>query len=254
MDFAEYDCYISKTRFNEDGKPIAYWIHERDNGEIDQGQERERNWLIQKLQNNFSVCTIKRNANSGKWIFRSNVFLSSDGKGIRDLPKLQTKRKTFVSFYHKLDQDYRERFDNLFSDLVVAKSVKDGDIDSDNSDEYIKQLIQKEYLYDTTVLVVLLGSKTYCRKHVDWEVSGALNFKVGDHYAGLLLLKLPGYTGQLSERLQANVDSGYAILKNWTDDRVLLQQHIEDAFTNRKAMSGEHINKAIPQLQEDLCD
>ena len=58
------------------------------------------------------------------------------------------------------------------------------------SDDYVKQLIQKGYLYDTTVLVVLLGAKTKCRKHVDWEMSGALNRKVGDTYAGLLGLML----------------------------------------------------------------
>src|SRR5690606_31908749 len=95
--------------------------------------------------------------------------------------------------YHKEDQGYKEKFKNLFDDLIVHKSVEDGDIDSDNSDGYIKQFIQKDYLSDTTVLVVLIGPNTKHRKHIDWEMSGALNLKVGDRCAGILGLKLPSH-------------------------------------------------------------
>ncbi|MBN1234575.1 MAG: TIR domain-containing protein [Methanotrichaceae archaeon] len=30
-------------------------------------------------------------------------------------------------------------------------------------------MIHLKYIEDSSVLVVLVGPKTYCRKHVDWE-------------------------------------------------------------------------------------
>ena len=177
------------------------------------------------------------------------------------MPRNITKRKTFVSFYHKDDQEYREKFENLFSDLIVSKSVGDGDIDSDNSDEYIKQLIQKEYLSDTSVLVVLVGPKTKCRKHVDWEISAAINKKVGG-YSGLMGILLPTHpdynigkynSNNLPERLAANIKSGYAKLNNWTTDRAQLQNWLEEAFKS-KGDTDNLINKSIPQMEKDTCE
>ena len=50
------------------------------------------------------------------------------------------KHKVFVSYYHKDDQKYKNYIDNNFKDIMINKSVMDNDIDSDNSDEYIKRL------------------------------------------------------------------------------------------------------------------
>lgn len=152
-------------------------------------------------------------------------------------------------------------FENIFRDLIVSKSVEEGDIDSDNSDEYIKQLIQKDYLSDTTVLVVLIGPKTKCRKHVDWEISGALNYKVGDKYAGLLGIVLPTHpdfkknkvtSSNYPVRLNDNLGTGYAIVKDWTENRVLLQQYIEEAFSLRSTKAEQRINSR-KQMDNDEC-
>src|SRR5689334_15021077 len=64
---------------------------------------------------------------------------------------------------NKDDQIYKNKFQNLTWDLLFHKSVSSGDIDTDNSDEYIKRLIHHGYLTDTTVLVILIGPKTFCR-------------------------------------------------------------------------------------------
>ncbi len=198
-----------------------------------------------------------------KWV-RGNQFIYSNALFTWGmvLPRNISRRKTFVSYYHRDDQAYRERFENLFGDLLVSKSVEDGDIDSDNSDEYVKQLIQKDYLSDTTVLVVLVGPKTKCRKHVDWEIAGALNRKVGDNYAGLMGILLPGHPdfgsdkyhpSNIPKRLAANVKSGYAILRDWKDDRVKIQKWIEEAYDNRSE-SDKIVNKSIPQMEKDTCE
>ena len=77
------------------------------------------------------------------------------------------KRKVFVSYYHKDDQKYKNYIDNNFKDIMINKSVMDNDIDSDNSDEYIKRLIRENYISDSSVVVVLVGRNTKTRKHVD---------------------------------------------------------------------------------------
>ncbi|GIX40489.1 MAG: hypothetical protein KatS3mg129_0222 [Leptospiraceae bacterium] len=100
--------------------------------------------------------------------------------------KKDTRHKVFINYYHKEDEYYRNRFEELFGHLFINRSVKPGDIDTDVSTEYIKRLIQEDYISDISVLVVLVGSKTYCRKHVDWEISAALMKKVGG-YSGLFM-------------------------------------------------------------------
>ena len=172
-----------------------------------------------------------------------------------------TKRKTFISYYHE-DDYYRQQFKRLFDSIIVNKSVGEGDINEDNSDDYTKALIQKEFLYDTTVLVVLIGPKTRCRKHVDWEISGALDFKVGDHYAGLVGILLPNHPdyrkrnynpNSIPKRLAANLESGYAELHNWTTNTHIMERIINDTYHRRKSHSDMRANKSIPQMQINIC-
>lgn len=173
-----------------------------------------------------------------------------------------TKRKSFISYYHKDDEQKRIEFDNLTDDMIVNKSVKVGDIDSDNGTDYIKQLIQNGYLKDTTVLIVLVGPKTKWRKHVDWEISGALNYKIGDTYAGLIGLILPGHpdfgTGQatydlMPARLADNLKTGYAVVADWTEDRRIIQSSIEKAFDRRSSKKVDCSNSRI-QMQRNTCE
>lgn len=227
----------------------------------------DRNWLRQKIRNGKTFCKLSKNKN-GKYTILNDIIqydgyrdiISLGGQGATKLPQNITKRKTFLSYHHKRDQKYKIYFENLFGDLIVNKSVEDGDINSDISAEYIKQLIQKQYLYDTTVLVVLIGEKTKCRKHVDWEISGALNRKVGDHYAGLLGIVLPTHpdygkvakqknSENFPKRFWANYESGYAVLIDWTEDRVFLQNAIEKAFRQRNDSDKRRNN--IPQMQRN---
>ncbi|MFO7823966.1 MAG: TIR domain-containing protein [Cyclobacterium sp.] len=223
--------------------------------------EKNRSWMVQQVGLGKTFCSIKRN-NQGSW---GNIGdFSYDGSIFSwyKIPESLPRRKSFISFYHKDDQSYREKFENLFGDLLISKSVNDGDIDSDTSDGYIKQLIQNDYLSDTTVLVVLIGPKTKCRKHIDWEISGALNYKVGDSYSGLLGLKLPTHpdygTGKatynlLPARFADNFKSGYAIIRDWTDDRIKLQSYIELAFSCRTDKSDKRDNSRI-QMQKNTCE
>jgi hypothetical protein len=158
-----------------------------------------------------------------------------------------TKHKVFISYYHEDDQYYKNKFEELFGHLFINKSVKDGDIDSDLSTDYIKRLIQKGFLTDTSVLVVLIGPNTYKRKHVDWEISAALSKKVGG-YSGLLGLCLPEHTDYKKQqfstdviptRLVDNITSGYAKWYDWTTSEANIKKWIQDAFADRIVLADK---------------
>lgn len=260
MKWADY-C-ISKISFGENSKSISEAnVHADNDTTIGTGEIRNGNWLVQQAENGKTFCCITKTTD-GKW---KNIcdFIPEYGgfKWNATLPKVLTKRKSFISYYHKDDEDYRDQFEKLTDYLIVNKSVQENDIDSDNEDEYIKQLIQKGYLKDTTVLIVLIGKKTKCRKHVDWEISGALNFKVGNTYAGLLGLLLPNHPDYgtnkatynlMPARLADNFKSEYAVIRDWTEDNEKIQSYIELAFANRSTMEDERINSRA-QMKNDTC-
>jgi hypothetical protein len=159
------------------------------------------------------------------------------------LSEQKEKHKVFISYYHKDNEYYRTRFEQLFGHLFINKSVKADEIDTDVSTEYIKRLIQEDHISDASVLVVLVGSNTYGRKHVDWEISAALNKKLNG-YSGLLGLVLPTNPIARSSpklydpaliplRLHDNIKSGYAKLFDWTEDAATIEKYIDEAFKAR---------------------
>ena len=251
MKWADY-C-VSKLTLNNDGFIDSIIYYEDLGDRLGVELEQNRNWMVQQVAEGKTFCSITANE-SGKWNTIGNF--SFDGHIFRwfTIPKNITKRKTFISYYHYDDQQYKENFNNLFDDLIVHKSVEDGDIDSKNSDEYIKKLIEDGHLSDTTILVVLIGPNTKHRKHVDWEISGALNIKVGDKCAGILGLKLPSHpdygTGEhkysnLPERLSDNLKTNFAIIRDWTSDRIKMQEYLEEAFNKRTTHYDKRDNSRI---------
>jgi hypothetical protein len=167
----------------------------------------------------------------------------------------QPKHKVFLSFYHKDDQGYRDAFEKAYANTFINKSVPPGGIDSDNSAEYISRLIREDYLRDASVLIVLVGPNTKCRKHVDWEISAALNPRVGG-ISGLIGLVLPNnvsqnpngtwYATSIPDRLEDNRISGFAQIYQWSyyfNNPAGMVSIVQKAFDNRinlrsKAMNG----------------
>lgn len=174
------------------------------------------------------------------------------------------RHKVFISYYHKADQTYRDAFENVFGHLFISKSVKPGDITTDLSTDYIKRLILEGYITDASVVIVLIGAKTYCRKHVDWEISAGLDKKVGG-YSGLIGILLPDIplsaTNQyqydaIPARLADNAKTGYADMYTWawitaSEDRV--KTAIENAF-NARINKSYKIENDRPQLGRNLCE
>ncbi len=155
------------------------------------------------------------------------------------------KHKVFVSFYHKDDQGYKDAFEKAFGHLFINKSVQEGDINTDVSTEYIKRLIQSsDYLRDASVTIVLCGLNTKKRKHVDWEISGALDKKLSG-YSGLIGILLPEISlssegnysySDIPSRLADNVKTKYAKIYTWNwlcSDSNRVKEAIDDAFNQR---------------------
>lgn len=255
------DFCVSQVKWDESNtKIIEMMVHSDEGNSISSGTVRSRNWIIQKLGDSYTFCTINKNEKA-KWIKTSDLRVENSILKWNDvnLPLIQTHRKTFVSYYHEDDQFFKEEFIKMTSEIITNKSVEDGDINTDVSADYIKQLIQKGYLSDTTVLVVLIGNRTKHRKHVDWEISGALNYKIGEVYAGLLGLILPNHpdfnTGKatydlMPARLSDNFKSKYAVIKDYTTDRKKIQEYIELAFNNRSKLADHRVNSRV-QMQRN---
>jgi len=170
------------------------------------------------------------------------------------------KHKVFISFHSK-DMAYKEDFIKRFGHLFISKSVDEGDIDEDHSPEYVKRLINEGYIDDASVVIVLIGEKTYCRKHVDWEIYGGLSVKVGGR-AGLLGICLPSsadYPGlsyqsnRTPARFVDNQKSGYAKYYDWTEDESVIERRIEEAFQARLDKADQAVNGRL-QLQNNLCN
>lgn len=170
-----------------------------------------------------------------------------------------TRRKVFISYYHNDDQAYKNWFVQNFGNLFINKSVELGDISTDVSADYIKYLIQSDdFLADASVLVVLCGPNTWGRKHVDWEISGALSSKVGG-CSGVMGILLPTYQllangnyqyENIPPRLADNIKTGYADMYTW-NYACASAQSISDAIeaTFRKRAQTNLIDNSRLQMQ-----
>ena len=157
------------------------------------------------------------------------------------------RHNVFVSYYHRDDQEYRELFEDMFSDyydIMVSKSVEIGDIDPYFKTETIRQKIRDEYLRDSTVTVVLVGAHTWQRKFVDWEIGSSIRQTQYNSRSGLLGIILPTYPrppgkpthyypNTIPPRLHDNIKCEYAKIYDWSDDPDTVQSWIHDAFKRR---------------------
>jgi len=56
------DFCVSQIKWNESGKQIEEFIvHEDTGGSLTSGTSKSRNWVIQKIDNNKTFCTVQLN-------------------------------------------------------------------------------------------------------------------------------------------------------------------------------------------------
>ena len=108
--------------------------------------------------------------------------------------------KVFISYHHSTDQQYKEElveFGERYS-IFVDRSVDTGDIPDAWSDEQIRRAIRDQYLRDSTVTLVLVGTETRRRKHGDWEIHSSMYDGSVNKRSGIVVINLPGISDHSS--------------------------------------------------------
>ena len=103
------------------------------------------------------------------------------------------KHEVFISYHHANDQYYKNKLEtmNKEHEIFVNRSVSLGDIDEDEEPQKIREIIRDEYLRGTSVLILLVGTETKNRKHVDWEVYSSMRDSSINKKSGILVVNLP---------------------------------------------------------------
>ncbi len=112
--------------------------------------------------------------------------------------------KVFISYHHENDQRYKESLVNWGEQhsIFIDQSVDTGDISDSLSDESIREKIRDDYLRDSTVTIVLVGTQTKRRKHVDWEIYSSMYDGRVNKKSGILVITLPTpYSGDEEIRI-----------------------------------------------------
>lgn len=156
---------------------------------------------------------------------------------------MHDKHKVFISYHHALDQHYKNEFVRLFSHVFVDWSVRDGDIDTSLATDTVRQKIRDEWLRDSTVTIVLIGAKTWQRKHVDWEIGSSLRDTKYNPRSGLLGIITPNYISSpgyynpntIPARLGDNLSDppSFAKIYPWPPSAEHLSEWIHEAFLRR---------------------
>ena len=101
----------------------------------------------------------------------------------------------FISYHHDNDQEYKEALFEVNGEgeerIFIDGSVDTGDISDNLSAEKIREKIRDEYLRDTSVTIVLVGSETKKRKHIDWEIYSSMFDGPVNKKSGILVVILP---------------------------------------------------------------
>lgn len=103
------------------------------------------------------------------------------------------KHKIFISYHHGNDREYKELlvdFNDKYA-VFIDVSVDTGDIDDNLEDDAVREKIRDEYLQDSSVTIVLVGTETRRRKHVDWEIYSSMYNGAVNKQSGILVINLP---------------------------------------------------------------
>jgi hypothetical protein len=103
------------------------------------------------------------------------------------------RHKVFISF-HEQDIQYKKDFVRMMGNRIVDRSVDTGNIDDTGlKTATVRQKIRDDYIRDATVTIVLIGSRTWQRKHVDWEIGSSIRKTRKNPRCGLLGIVLPNH-------------------------------------------------------------
>lgn len=101
--------------------------------------------------------------------------------------------KVFISYHHANDQWAKNQLQQWAAQyqLFLDVSVDTNDVNDALPTESIRRIIRDDYLKDSSVTVVLVGTETRGRKHVDWEIYSSMYDGTVNKKSGILAIQLP---------------------------------------------------------------
>ena len=117
-----------------------------------------------------------------------------------------TRHKVFISYHHANDQWAKDRLVELNNqyDIFIDCSVDTGDIPDDWDDQKIRTEIRDNYLQDSTVTILLVGTETKYRKHIDWELYSSMFDGAVNKKSGIVVIMLPSTGCTYNQASHAN--------------------------------------------------
>lgn len=169
------------------------------------------------------------------------------------------KHRVFISYHHANDQWYKDELirRGVENEIFEDWSVEIGDISDDLTDEQIREKIRDEYLRSSRVTILLVGTETRYRKHVDWELYSSMHNSKLNKKSGIIVVLLPSAKSEYFTAPNDNEKKAiYPHVTNWIsiDNRAeferrypYMPERIIDNLLNDKAK--------IPVINwEDLTD
>lgn len=105
----------------------------------------------------------------------------------------KVKHKVFISYHHDNDQEFKDNLAQWGDSAQIFEdySVHCGDIPDDMEDEAIRVKIRDEYLRESTVTILLVGTETKHRKFIDWELYSSMRDSEKNKKSGIIVVMLP---------------------------------------------------------------
>ena len=175
---------------------------------------------------------------------KSMTIYDEHGKSPFGVQPLQNPRRTVFISFSQSDRTEVDQFvyrwtqqDRVFISKTVGTAFGNDLINSDRAD-YVISRIRTDYLADSTITLVLIGSCTHSRRFIDWEIKASL--RQGETYTpnGLLGILLPPLaSAHLPPRFAANWNrqelNCYARYRPAPTSAQQLRDWLEDAYEAR---------------------
>ena len=127
--------------------------------------------------------------------------------------------RVFISYHHANDQWYKDTLVKFGKEYKIFDdySVDTGDISDDLTTDQIRETIRDEYLRDSTVTILLVGTETKHRKYVDWELYSSMYDGKINKKSGIIVVQLPSVNPSYYTCAHAGEkETIYPEQKNWT--------------------------------------
>jgi hypothetical protein len=167
---------------------------------------------------------------------------------------LPVKRRVFISYCH-LDQQEAENFVVAWRNVFTARALGmafDNNMVNSTDPAYVMSRIRADYLGDSTITIVLIGTCTHSRRYVDWELKASMQ-RGNSTPNGVVAFLLPSahnHNGLQYPHLPDRLAANYRYLDNTTyarywfmpETETAMTECIETAFRSRTILADSIVN------------